>query len=150
MTNRVDEICDLFKQTRWHDSKLLGLHLIGNTNNLEYDLRLDLDLIMGFSQGKVERIRSAALFSGCRILRADLDLLGILMCSRDIGAASCYPDAAALEKRESDKLKLFDLPQDENPLQQYIGFFIEMVPPGGELLIFARHFKVSSVNDKSL
>jgi hypothetical protein len=87
MAKRSEEICESFQQTRWHDSKLLGLHLISNPESIQYDLRLDIDLIVGFVAGKIERRKSIALFSDCRILQADLDLLGISMCSRDIGAA---------------------------------------------------------------
>ena len=47
----------------------------------------------------------------------------------DIGAAGCYPDSVELEKRKRDKVRLFDLPQDLNPLEDCIGFFFEMVPP---------------------
>ena len=100
MTKKSQKICESFAQIKWHDSKLLGLHLIRNLEKPQYDLRLDLNLIVGFSEGKVERRKQSALFSNCRIIQTDLDLLGIWLCSSDIGAAGCYPDAAELEKRE--------------------------------------------------
>jgi hypothetical protein len=142
MTKKTEKICESFSQILWHDSKLLGLHLIRNTENPQYDLRLDLNLIVGYSEGKVERKKQSALFSDCRIIQTDLDLLGILLCSGDIGAAGCYPDSAELEKRKRDKVRLFDLPQDLNPLQECIGFFFEMVPPGGQIIIFAKDFEL--------
>jgi hypothetical protein len=134
---------ELFSQIRWHDSKLLGLHLFRNSEKPQYDLQLDLNLIVGFSEGKVERRKQSALFSDCRILQTDLDLLGVWLCSSDIGAAGCHLDSAELEIRERDKVRLFDLPQDLNPLQECIGFFFEMVPPGGQIIIFARDFELT-------
>lgn len=142
MTNKSEKICESFSKVLWHDSKLLGLHLIRNPEKPQYDLRMDLNLIVGYSEGKIERRRQSALFSDCRIMQTDLDLLGVLLCSADIGAAGCYPDSAALEKRKRDKVRLFDLPQDLNPLQECVGFFFEMVPPGGQIIIFAKDFEL--------
>lgn len=110
MTKSSEMICESFTQIKWHDSKLLGLHLIRDPEMPRYDLRLDLNLIVGFLEGKVQRRKQTALFSDCRIIQTDLDLLGVLLCSADIGAAGCYPDSAELEKRERDKIRLFDLP----------------------------------------
>lgn len=123
MTKNRGKICESFSQILWHDSKLLGLHLSRNPEKPQYDLRLDLNLIVGFSEGKIERRKRSALFSDCRIVQTDLDLLGVLLCSGDIGAAGCYPDAVELEKRKRDKVRLFDLPNDLNPLPECIGFF---------------------------
>ncbi len=142
MIKESEKICEAFSQIRWHDSKLLGVHLIRNPEKPQYDLRVDLNLIVGFSEGKVERRKQSGLFSDCRIIQADLDLLGVLLCGGDIGAAGCYPDSAELEKRKRDKVRLFDLPQDLNPLEECIGFFFELVPPGGQLIIFAKDFEL--------
>jgi hypothetical protein len=142
MTKNRGKIYESFSQILWHDSKLLGLHLFRNPEKPQYDLRLDLNLIVGFSEGKIERRKQSALFSDCRIVQTDLDLLGVLLCSGDIGAAGCYPDSVELEKRKRDKVRLFDLPQDLNPLTECIGFFFEMVPPGGQIIIFAKDFEL--------
>jgi hypothetical protein len=112
-----------FSQILWPDSKLLDLHLFRNPEKPQYDLRLELNLIFGHVEGKIERRKQSALFSDCRIVQTDLDLLGVLLCSGDIGAAGCYPDSVELEKRKRGKVRLFDLPQDLNPLPECIGFF---------------------------
>jgi hypothetical protein len=138
-----EEICAEFSKIFWHDSKLLDLHLTQHEETRQYDLRLDLDLITGFSEGKIERRLQSAVFRDCRILKTDLDLLGVLLCGGDIGAAGCYPDAVELEKRKRDKVRQFDLPQTSNPLDECVGFFFEMVPPGGQMIIFARGFELS-------
>jgi hypothetical protein len=143
MTKTREKICESFSQVRWHDSKLLGLHLFTNSEKLQYDLQLDLDLIVGYSEGNIERRKQSALFSDCRIIQTDLDLLGVLLCSSDIGAAGCYLDSTELENRKRDKVRLFDLPQDRNPLEECIGFFFEMIPPGGQIIIFARDFDLT-------
>ena len=140
---RVDQICAEFSKIHWHDSKLLNLHLTQPEEIRQYDLRLDLDLIVGFSEGKFERKLQSAFFRDCRILKTDLDLLGVLLCGGDIAAAGCYPDAIELEKGERDKVRQFDLPQTRNPLDECVGFFFEMVPPGGQMIIFARGFELS-------
>ncbi len=142
MTEQSEKICELFSQIHWHDSKLLDLHLIRNPENRQYDLRLDLNLIVGYSEGKIERRKESALFSDCRILQTDLDLLGVLLCGGDIGAAGCHPDSVELEKRKRDKVRQFDLPQNQNPLEECIGFFFEMIPPGGQIIIFAKDFEL--------
>ena len=140
MTIKSEKICESFSQIRWHDSKLLDLHLMRNPEKWQYDLRLDLNLIVGYPEVEIERRKHSALFSDCRIIQTDLDLLGILICGGDIGAAGCYPDSVELEKRKRDKVRQFDLPQNQNPLEECIGFFFEMIPPGGQIIIFAKDF----------
>jgi hypothetical protein len=142
MTEHNDRRCASFSQIHWHDSKLLDLHLQKHPERNQYDLRMDLDLIQRFSEDQIERRKQTAVFRDCRIIQADLDLLGVVMCGGDIGAAACYPDAIGLEKRKRDKIRQFDLPQNQNPLAQCMGFFFEMIPPGGEIIIFAQDFEL--------
>ncbi len=143
MTEQSEKVCAFFSKIYWHDSKLLDLHLIKYPDKMRYDLRLDLNLIVGSSEGKVERRKQSALFRDCRIIQIDLDLLAILICGGNIGAAGCHPDSVELEKRERDKVRQFDLPQSQNPLEECIGFFFEMIPPGGQIIIFAKDFELA-------
>ncbi|HEY6802125.1 MAG TPA: hypothetical protein VI306_00980 [Pyrinomonadaceae bacterium] len=129
-----------FSQVQWHDSKLLDLQLVKHADRKQYDLKLDLDLSIGFSQGRTERSTKSALFEGCRIIQADLDLLGVLMCDGAIASAICYEDAVDLERKMRDKVEQFDFPESYNPLEQCLGFLIEMINPGGEIVVFARDF----------
>lgn len=142
MTEQRERICATFAQIYWHDSKLQDLHLVKNPETRQYDLRLDLDLIVSFSEGQVERREQSVIFRGCRIIQTDLDLLGVLLCGGDIGSAGCYPDAVGLEKRKRDKVQRFDLPESQNPLEECMGFFFEMIPPGGQIIIFAKDFEL--------
>ena len=66
---RFDQICAEFSKIFWHDSKLLDLHLTQHEETRRYDLRLDLDLIVGFSEGEIERRLQSAVFRDCRILK---------------------------------------------------------------------------------
>lgn len=135
------EVCARFSEVRWHDSKLLDLSLLKDKTRKKYDLRLSLDLIVGSKQGVIERSKKSVLFRECRILQTDLDLLGVLICGGDIASGICYPYAVELEKGK-DKVRLFDFPQNHNPLEKCVGFLIEMINPGGEILVIARDFEL--------
>jgi hypothetical protein len=138
---KSSEVCTRFSEVRWHDSKLLDLCLLKDGTTKKYDLRLSLDLIVGSREGVIERSKKSALFRECRILQTDLDLLGVLICGGDIASATCYPDAVELEKGR-DKARQFDFAQDHNPLEKCWGFLIEMINPGGEIIVFARDFEL--------
>jgi hypothetical protein len=138
---KTDEVCSRFSEVRWHDSKLLDLCLLKDNLRKRYDMRLSLDLIIGWREGIIERSKKNAYFRECRILKTDLDLLGVLICGGDIASATCYADAVELEKG-SDKVRQFGFPQNHNPLEDCLGFLIEMINPGGEIIVFARNFEL--------
>ena len=137
-----EEVCARFSRIYWHDSKLIDIHILKRVGTRLYDLRLDLDLIISSGEGKVERKRRSAVFRDCRIVQANLDLLGVALCSGDIAVADCYLDAVELEKERRTTRDRFDLPDSDNSLTDCFGFVIRMVPPGGELLIFSREFEL--------
>jgi hypothetical protein len=93
-------------------------------------------------KGGNERQEKHIVFRECRIVLADLDLLGVLMCRGDIASAVCYPNAVELERTKRDKTRQFDLPEDHNPLEECLGFRIQMIHPGGEIVVFARDFEL--------
>lgn len=138
---KIHDICERFSRLQWHDSKLIELRLLKHAER-KYDLQLDLDLIIGFSEGRTERSKKRAIFEECRIIRTDLDLLGVLMCDGAIASAVCYPDAIELEKKIRDKAERFDFPESYNPLERCLGFLIEMINPGGEIVVFAKDFQI--------
>lgn len=138
----ADEVCARFSRLHWHDSKLLNLHLLKVPDERKYDLQLEIDLITGFEEGEFQRSDRTAVFRECRIVQMDLDLLGIVICGGDIGSATCYVDAVDLEKRYRAKLGQFDFPQSYNPLEECFAFLIEMIHPGGEMIIFAKDFQL--------
>lgn len=138
----ADEVCARFSRLHWHDSKLLNVHLLRTFGERKYDLQLDIDLITGFEQGEFQRSDNTVVFEECRIVQMDFDLLGIVICGGDIGSATCYVDAVDLESKYRAKLPQFDFPQSYSPLEECVGFLIEMINPGGELVVFARNFQL--------
>lgn len=141
---KIHDIRERFSQVQWHDSKILDLHLVRDGEKKQYDLRVELNLIVSFSKGRTERSKKVALFEGCRIIQTDLDLLGVLLCDGAIAGAVCYADPIELERKIRDKAALFDMPESYNPLEKCVGFLIEMINPGGELVVFARNFQLIS------
>jgi hypothetical protein len=72
----------------------------------------------------------------------DLDPLGLVICGGDIGSATCDENAVELERTYRPTQEQFDFPQSYNPLEECIGFLIEMINPGGKLIVFARDFQL--------
>lgn len=138
--DHFDAVCARFSQIYWHDSKLLEMHLLKDEESRHYDLRLDLNLIIDYKEKRRVYEPRSVIFKECRIIRSDLDLLGVLFCGGDISSAVCHKDAVQLERAQRNKVQEFDLPQKQNPLNECMGFQIEMIHPGGEILIFARDF----------
>lgn len=116
-----DQICSEFSEICWHDSKLIDLHVLKHSEKGSYDLQLDLDLIVNFSESKVDRSKQKAIFRDCRILQVQLDLLGITLCGGDIGSAYCYTDPIELQKETQKMVQTFDLPEGRNPLESCLG-----------------------------
>jgi hypothetical protein len=138
-----DRICDAFSRLHWHDSRLLDLHLLKITEARLYELQLDIDFIEKKVGSTYERNRRIITFKECRIIQLDLDLLGLLFCGGDISNAWCHKDAASFEKDKRNKVVQFDFPQEHNPLDQCVGFQIEMIHPGGEINVIAKRFELT-------
>jgi len=143
---KKNQVCENFSKLYWHDSKLIDLHILQRSEDRGYDVRLGLDLIVSFSGGKVDFSRHSAIFRDCRIIQTDLDLLGVTICGGDIASAVCYTDAVELEKRKRAGTKDFDFPEFNIPLKDCLGFVIDMIHPGGKILIFAKDFEL--VNER--
>lgn len=141
MSVRKAGICEQFSQIKWHDSKIIELHLVKESKE-RYDLLLDLNLITGYSEGRCEWARKTGRFANCRIIRSDLDLLGMLLCGGAIGEASCYPDAVEFERKNRNQAHEFDLPDEANLLEDCLGFQFYLIPPGGEFIVIARDFQL--------
>ncbi|HEV7747249.1 MAG TPA: hypothetical protein VGO56_19795 [Pyrinomonadaceae bacterium] len=134
-------VCSRFEGIRWHDSRLFDLSLLREPAEKKYDLRLSLNLIVGFLEGKSQRRMRTAVFTDCRILRTELDLLGVLLCGGDIASASCYSDAVEFE-RGTNETGFIGLPQSHIPLEECLAFLIELINPGGQILVIARDFEL--------
>lgn len=135
-------MCARFDGLLWHDSELLELHLMNDVEGGKYDLRLDLNLYEKNLEGKFAKYRRSVLFIDCRIVQTDLDLLGVMLCSRHIADANCRREVIAYESENRGKLRDFDLPQKHKPLEDCMVFHIEMIHPGGEIVIYAKNFEI--------
>lgn len=99
MSDSKAGICARFSQNTWHDSKIIQLHVVKDLENDRYDLLLDLNMIVGYSEGKHERARKTGRFTNCRVIKADLDLLGMLLCGGDLAVRCVTRMRSSLRER---------------------------------------------------
>lgn len=125
-----------FENVHWHDSKLLDFKLIRISSQTENFHDLELNLSLRFKDGD---FRNATLvFKKCRILKLDLDLLGLVICGGDIGGVTFFKNSREAEIRYRNLSNDFDFPDSANPMDNALGCLIEMIHPGGYILIFAQ------------
>jgi hypothetical protein len=141
---RVSQICARFDTIHWHDSRLVGVHLVSGKDSGDYEIRFEVRFLANAEPGQYQYKNGEVLFLGPRIIQADLDLLGMQYCGGDIAYASCEKESALKEKLESEKLQHFSLLQESEPLADLLHFHIVLIDPGGEISIFARDFEIVS------
>jgi len=130
------DICSRFNQMHWHDSKLIGFHLVPKSDS-RYDVNVDLQLLTNAQPGQYSWKDARLEFQDCRIMQLSVDTLGIQFTGGDIATAFCEGGAALKEKLET---RFFDLPQGDDPYEGILHFRILLIPPGGEIDVFARDF----------
>ena len=130
------EICARFNQMHWHDSKLVGFQLMPKSGE-RYDVHVDLQLLTNAQPGQYSWKAARLEFQDCRIMELGVDLLGIRFTGGDIATAFCEGGAALKEELES---RFFDLPQGNDPYEGILHFQMRLIPPGGEINVFARNF----------
>jgi len=77
-----------------------------------------------------------------RYVRFTIDLESKRLCSDDISQASCEKDSPVKSKIE-EKISQEPLqirPDRERPLDEYYLFRIQLIPPGGEMIVVAKDF----------
>jgi hypothetical protein len=138
---KFEQINKTFNSIKWHDSELLGLRIRNDANQRTFDIELEVNVITElrgiFSFTKLR-------FIDARAINLDLDLLGVSMCSGHISGSICYRDAVAIESELRNRRGEFGLPEDSLPFDDTVAFLIEMIHPGGDLLIFARDLQIES------
>jgi len=85
------------------------------------------------SDGKY--INKKLIFNECRIILIDIDLVGKYLCADDILSNSCGHDS---ELKRNIINKHFS--NEKHALNDYFHFNITMIPPGGNIDIFAKGF----------
>ncbi|HEX8177239.1 MAG TPA: hypothetical protein VF543_19275 [Pyrinomonadaceae bacterium] len=140
-TTLSEEIADKFNHIAWHDSKFINLELLPDSDGI-YDLSLKVKLPAVTQSGEDEWEDRRLVLKECRIIQLDLDLFAMQLTGGDIASAICEIDAEEREKLERDKLKDFDLPQEDYPLNDFLFFKITLIHPGGDLKVFAKSFEL--------
>ena len=133
------DICARFNQMYWHDSKLVAFQLQPKSDE-RYDVAVDLELLTNAQPGQYSWKDARLEFEDCRIMELSVDTLGIRFTGGAIASAFCEGGAALKEKLES---RFFDLPQGDDPYESILHFRILLIPPGGEINVFARNFVVT-------
>jgi hypothetical protein len=141
-TESSEDICGRFNSMHWHDSKLTGFHLKLRDDDQIFEVGLDLRLLTDIRPGNYQWENQRLEIKECRLIKLDLDLLGMQLCGGDIASATCEKDSAMKRKVERDELPNFSLPQGEDPLAGILHFRILLIHPGGEINLFAKGFNV--------
>lgn len=139
-SDAVQGICTKFNDIHWHDSQLVGLQ-IGPAGAEQYDISFDLRLLTNSQPGHDELTAARLEIQDCRIIELSVDTLGIRLTGGDIATAFCEAGPGLVSKLEN---RAFDLPQGEAPFKDIIHFTIRLIPPGGEINVFARNFFAST------
>lgn len=139
-SDAVQEICTKFNDIHWHDSQLVGLQ-IGPAGAEKYDTSFDLRLLTNSQPGQYERTAARLELQDCRIVELAVDTLGIRLTGGDIAMAFCEAGPALVSELEN---RGFDLPQGESPFKDIVRFTIRLIPPGGEINVFARNFSLQA------
>lgn len=142
MSDKYLQVNESLKQIRWHDSKFLSLQLTKarrENHNDEYELSISV-----LDSNKPDSKPVVVNFLDSRILKLDIDLLGLGQCSGHIGSIYVCEDAQQFEEEYRNRNHDFGLNEESLPLEDLMVFHIELIHPGGEIMIFARDVRISS------
>jgi hypothetical protein len=134
--NKMENVCNTFNNLDLHDSKLLSFQMIRLNADAGGNDSFCIDIKYLRVDGSY--VNKKLMFNECRLLLIDIDLVGKFLCADDILSNSCRSDSDL--KRDIIK-KYFS--NEERVLDDYFHFNIIMIPPGGNIDIFARGFDFS-------
>lgn len=138
-------IVERFNQLSWHDSKLKGISITRNHERPVEEVTLDLELYCDRQVGGYKRRRAVIVLTDCRYIRLAMDVENKRLCSDDISQASCEKDSP-LKQQIEDKIvqePLQPRPEEKQPLAKYYLFRIQLIPPGGEIAVVAKDFRLT-------
>lgn len=138
-----EDICRRFNELHWHDSKLVGIHISRSGEDRTDELYFQIELLTNPQPGNYQWESAKLKFMECTIIKLDLDLDGKYECSDDIWEAYCTKESSL-----KDQIKREQLKNEENPLAEYLHFRISLIPPGGEINLFARDFELLVESEK--
>jgi hypothetical protein len=129
--------CDIFNSLNWHDSRLIGFSLFPSADGKSHELYFDIDFISIDDAKSIVWIHKKLILLDCTIAKIDLDLEGKKICSDSIAVAFCYKNSSYKHKIETEQLK-----GEENPLENYYHFCIQLINPGGVFNVFAKNYEM--------
>lgn len=132
----LDDTCKRFNRLPWHDSKLIGVKLLRSGDGLTDEVHLAIRLLSDPRPGHYRWQDVDLALKDCTIIKLDLDLSGKRLCADDISEAFCAVESELKTQIERE------LKYEQEPLAQFLHFRISMIPPGGSIDIFARHFEL--------
>ncbi|HYU26476.1 MAG TPA: hypothetical protein VEO74_14800 [Thermoanaerobaculia bacterium] len=141
MANQVDssEVIEAFSCLPWHDSKLLGFAVSDESSG---ETVVTFDVVfrpVGGVGGRAE-----VRFNNARGIHAEVDLLAKSICSDHIASGTCEK---AEESAEEFVCRLDERIDDLYPGETMEGlflFFVDLIHPGGKVLVLARTFSVTA------
>lgn len=129
-------ICKRFSSIKWHDSKLISLQLLPGGDNLHDELWLNVRLLTNTKESPYKYTSAKLILRNCTFIKLDIDLTFKNMCGGDISGAYCEHESPLRKEIEKRQIK------NEMPLDQYLLFNITLIPPGGEIKVFAKNFEL--------
>ena len=128
-------VSERFNKIHWHDCKLIEVHIAYIADSHHNDIYLKIRLLTNPEPGNYVWANASLIIKDCTIIRMNLDLTAKLTCSDDISAAFCERETVLKKQIERDALKY-----EDNPFTNYLHFHIGLIPPAGEIDMFARDF----------
>ena len=129
-----DEIRERFNALELHDSRLADVSVRSRDDGSGHDIAIDLELLRGHHPNYSHEPAQLVLLD-CTYVRLDMDLDGKLVCGDAIGRVECVERSPLREALERGPMKY-----EDNPLSEYLHFSIFLIPPGGEMHVFAKDF----------
>jgi hypothetical protein len=132
-------VIEAFSRLPWHDSKLRGFAVAYETSD-DSVVTFDVDFRHVGGVGGRAEVR----FHQARGIYAEVDLLAKGICSDDIASGTCE---RAEESADPFVNRLDERIDDLYPGETMEGlflFFLDLIHPGGKVLVLARSFSVSA------
>jgi len=138
-TPAADTVCGRFNELELHDSRFLGMTIVKREEPPGHDISIDLAVLRG-SYPQFSWEPAQLVFTDSTYVRLDFDLDGKSNCGDAISTSKC------VERSElRDALEKGPMRYEQNPLAGYVHFSIFLIPPGGELHVFASDFMLKWV-----
>src|SRR5215216_1309132 len=135
---RFEQICAEFSKIFWHDSKLLDLasRLCMNKPGSTICDWTSI-LLSAFQKVRLNGDCRAPSFVIAAFSKQTSTYWESYSAAMTLGPQGVIQTRSSCKKGR-DKVRQFDLPPTSNPLDECVGFYFEMIPPGGQMIIFAR------------